>query len=123
MEIDIGAVMIGVGLGIGLVALWGGYHYHRIKRQVDQIINKAIAEAEDQLIGLEIEVDNHTYFCYNSKDKQFVCQGKTAKEIQEAFGRRYPEKTAYLAGGDPVAVENFKTELLKLATNETSPSI
>jgi len=121
MEIDVGAVLIGVGLGIGLVALWGGYHYHRIKRQVDQIINKAIAEAEDQLIGLEIEVDNHTYFCYNSKDKQFVCQGSTVAEIKKAFQERFPDKTAYLAGGDPEVVAEFKTELLRLGINENSP--
>ena len=123
MEFDVGAVLIGIALGIGLVALWAWYYYHKIKRQINQMIDKAMTDAEDHLIGLEIEVDNNTYFCYNSKDKQFVCQGNTVKEIQEAFGRRYPEKTAYLAGGDPEVVATFKTELLRLAIDENSSSV
>ena len=86
---------------------------------VDQIIQEAAAN----MVGLEIEVDKDTYFCYNSKDKQFVCQGATASEVREGFYRRFPEKTAYLAGGDPTVVEQFRTELTKLSMNENNPSV
>jgi hypothetical protein len=44
--------------------------------------------------------------------RQFVCQGATVAEIREGFKSRYPEKTAYLAGGDADLVERFRTELL-----------
>ena len=75
------------------------------------------------LIGLDIEVDNGVYFCYNHTDKQFVCQGGTVAEIRKSFGERFPGKTAYLAGGDPAVVDTFKTELLKLSINEPNNNV
>ena len=111
-----------MGLGIGFIALtvYMWILYQRIKSRVDRMINEVIKEAEAELVGLDIEVDNGTYFCYNNEDKQFVCQGANVAEIRQAFQARFPTKTAYLAGGDPAVVEQFKTELLKLAQNETS---
>jgi hypothetical protein len=49
-----------------------------------------------------------------------VCQGATVEEIRAGFRNRYPEKTAYLAGGDEDLVERFKTELVKLKEKEAS---
>ena len=117
------AILIGIGIGFGIVGLYIWILYHRIKDRVDQMIREVVDEAEASLVGLDIEVDNGVYFCYNSKDKQFVCQGSTVAEIRRAFGERYPGKTAYLAGGDPEVVAEFKTELLKLAINETSTGV
>ena len=116
------SVIIGALLGFGMVSLYVWFLYQKLKKQVDQMIEQVIAEAETNLIGLDIEVDNDTYFCYNNEDKQFVCQGKTVEEIRKAFQSRFPGKTAYLAGGDPEVVEHFKQELLKLATDENSIS-
>lgn len=117
MEI-LGAVGIGAVIGFGIVGIYVWFLYRRIKARVDEIIERVIDEAEANLIGLDIEVDNGTYFCYNNEDKQFVCQGTTLAEIREAFQTRFPGKTAYLAGGDPRVVAEFKTELLKLGVNE-----
>lgn len=116
------AVGIGALLGFGLVALYVWYLWNKIKNQIDNLIEEVVNEAESNLVGLEIEVDKGVYFCYNSEDKQFVCQGATIEEIKRAFGERFPNKTAYLAGGDPEVVAQFKTELLKLAIDENSPS-
>lgn len=116
------AVVIGVGIGFGMVVVYAVYLYHNLKGRVDQMIKEVIEEAESNLVGLDIELDNDTYFAYNSEDKQFICQGRTVGEIAVAFRSRFPTKTAYLAGGDPAVVEQFKTELLKLATNENSTS-
>ena len=107
------SVLIGVGIGCGMVVLYALYLYRDLKSRIDQMIAEVVAEAEDSMVGLDIEVDNGVYFCYNNKDKQFVCQGKTVAEIRQAFGARFPGKTAYLAGGDPRVVAEFKTELLK----------
>ena len=111
-----------MGLGIGFIALtvYMWILYQRIKSRVDRMIEEIISEAEENLVGLDIEVDNGVYFCYNNEDKQFVCQGTTVAELRLAFQARYPGKTAYLAGGDPRVVAEFKTELLKLAINEDS---
>ena len=116
----IAAIAVGTLLGFGMVILYVWYLWNKIKRHVDRMIDEVIAEAEDNMVGLDIEVDKDTYFCYNSEDKQFICQGKTVAEIRQAFQNRFPGKTAYLAGGDPRVVEYFKTELLKLGTNENS---
>ena len=115
-------IAIGTLIGFGIVGVYVWYLWHKIKNRVDRMIEEVVQEAEANLIGLDIEVDKGVYFCYNSKDKQFICQGKTVAEIREGFQRRYPDKTAYLAGGDPTVVAEFKTELLKLAINENSPS-
>jgi predicted small secreted protein len=111
-------ILIGVGIGFGMVVIYAWYLYRDLKNRVDRMIKKVVAEAEADLVGMDIELDKDTYFCYNSKDQQFICQGKTVAEIKQAFQNRFPGKTAYLAGGDPAVVEQFKTELLKLAINE-----
>jgi hypothetical protein len=115
-------ILIGVGIGFGFVVLYAGYLYRDLKKRVDKMIEEVIAEHEANMVGLDVEIDNGRYFCYNSKDKQFVCQGATVGEIAVAFRARFPGKTAYLAGGEPEVVEQFKAELLKLVTNETSTS-
>ena len=84
------------------------------------MIEEVVDEATANLVGLDIEVDNGVYFCYNNVDKQYICQGKTVAEIRQAFQERFPGKTAYLAGGDPAVVAELKTELLKLGINENS---
>ena len=115
-------LLVGIGIGFGMLCLYVWVLYQRIKSQVDRMVREVIEEAEADLVGLDIEVDKGRYFCYNHTDKQFVCQGGTVAEIKQAFQARYPGKTAYLAGGDPEVVATFKTELLKLSTNENSSS-
>lgn len=125
MEISdiIVSVLIGIGVGFGMVVLYAWYLYRNLKARVDLMIDEVLAEAESNLVGLDIEVDNGVYFCYNSDDKQFICQGSTVSELRRAFSERYPTKTAYLAGGDPAVVEQLKSELLKLAIDENSTSV
>jgi hypothetical protein len=118
----IAGIFMGLGIGFAILAVYVWILYQRIKSQVDRMVREVVEEAEADLVGLDIEVDQGRYFCYNNKDKQFVCQGSTVAEIRQAFQARHPGKTAYLAGGDPAVVEEFKTELLKLAINENSPS-
>ena len=116
------AVAVGAVLGVGIVGMYIWYLYQKIKHRVDRMIAEVVDEAASTLVGLEIELDKGRYFCYNSEDKQFVCQGSTVSEIRQAFQTRFPGKTAYLAGGDPAVVEQFKTELIKLAQHENSLS-
>jgi hypothetical protein len=123
MELNeiIGGILMGIGIGFIMLGLCIWILFQRIRGRVDDMVREVIKEAEADLVGLDIEVDNGVYFCYNNEDKQFVCQGTTVEEIRQAFQTRHPGKTAYLAGGDPAVVEEFKTELLKLAINENSP--
>ena len=116
------AIFIGAILGIGIAGLYIYMLYQKLKKEINRLVDEVVQEAEASLIGVDIEVDKGVYFCYNNKDKQFICQGRTVQEIKEGFRQRFSDKTAYLAGGDPVIVEQFKIELLKLATDENSPS-
>ena len=115
-------LLIGIGIGFGMLCLYLWVLYQRIKGRVDDMVNQIINEAEADLVGLDIELDNGRYFCYNNKDKHFVCQGNTVAEIKRAFQERFPGKTAYLAGGEPAVVAQFRTELIELRSNETSSS-
>jgi hypothetical protein len=114
--------LIGIGIGFGMILVYAWYLYRDLKNRVDQMIAEVLAEAESNLVGLNIEVDNGMYFCYNDDDKQFVCQGTTVAEIRQAFQNRFPGKTAYLAGGDPTVLAQFRAELKQLSSNENSLS-
>jgi len=122
MDIVVG-MLLGISIGLATLCVYVWVLYQRIVGRVDQMIEEVIAEAETNMVGLDIEVDQGRYFCYNNEDKQFVCQGDTAAEIRQAFQDRFPGKTAYLAGGDPAVIEQFRTELLKLSTNENSTGV
>ena len=113
---------MGIGIAFVVVGLYIWILFQRIRGRVDDMVEQIIQQAEADLVGLDIELDNGVYFCYNNKDKQFVCQGTTVAEIRKSFGERFPGKTAYLAGGDPAVVSTFRTELLKLSINENSSS-
>jgi len=125
MELNeiVGGILMGIGIGFIVLGLYIWILFQRIRGRVDDMVKQIIQEAEDNMVGLDIELDRDTYFCYNSKDQQFICQGKTVAEIRKAFQARFPTKTAYLAGGDPAVVEQFKTELLKLAINEPNNNV
>jgi hypothetical protein len=122
MELNdiIAGIFIGLSIGFMLLVMYVWILYQRIKGRIDNMVNQIIQEAESNLVGIDIEVDQGRYFCYNSEDKQFVCQGATVAEIRTAFQARFPGKTAYLAGGDPSVVAELETELLKLSINENS---
>ena len=118
----VGGILMLLGIGFIMLGLYIWILYQRIRGQVDHMVNQMFQEAESNLIGLDVELDRGSYFCYNSKDKQFICRGQTVAEVRQAFQLRFPDKTAYLAGGDPEVIDKFKTELLKLGTNEVSSS-
>jgi hypothetical protein len=113
-------IMIGIGLGIGLVTFYVWRVVRKFEDQMQGLVREAIQEVEANLIGLIVEQDGDVIYAYTEKDRQFVCQGATVAEIREGFKSRYPEKTAYLAGGDAALVERFKTELLRLKEKESS---
>ena len=122
MELNeiVGGILMGIGIGFTMLGFYIWILFQRIRGRVDRMVEQIIQQAEADIVGLDIELDKGRYFCYNHTDKQFVCQGGTVAEIRQAFQARYPGKTAYLAGGDPAVVAEFKTELLQLSINENS---
>jgi hypothetical protein len=120
---DILNILLGISIGVGAIILCAWYLYQRIKTRVDHMIEEVVKEVATDMIGLTIEIDQGQYFCYNVENKQFICQGSTVEEIQKTFEARFPNKIAYLAGGSPDVITQFRTELSKLKTNENSSSI
>jgi hypothetical protein len=124
MELDITAllanIVIGIGIGVGLVAFYVWRTVRKFETELRELVREAVAETEANLIGLIVEQEGDVIYAYTEQDRQFVCQGATVAEIREGFKSRYPEKTAYLAGGDEALVERFKTELLRLKEKEAS---
>ena len=110
--------LIGIGLGIGLVAFYVWRTIRRFEDQMQGLVREAIQEAEANMIGLVVEQDGDVIYAYTVTDRQFVCQGSNLEEIRKGFKSRYPEKTAYLAGGDAALVERFKQELIKLGITD-----
>ena len=119
----VAGILMGIGIGFVMLGLYIWILYQRIRGRIDRMIAEVVDEAATDLVGLEIEVDRGWYFCYNSEDKQFVCQGATVAEIKQAFEVRFPGKTAYLAGGDPAVIEQFRAELAQLSIHESKPNV
>jgi hypothetical protein len=88
MEImDIIIVLAGlVVCSLALVGVYTLWLYHKVKQHfVDNVVAKMIADSESNLIGLEVEVTNGVYFCYNIDNHQFVCQGATVQNSSKNF--------------------------------------
>jgi hypothetical protein len=116
MGISVGDILIGIGLGIGFSVLVVSWIIDRIASRIEAEILESRSERD---IGINVEVDNGIIYCYNSDTDQFLCQGQTLDEIRRIFEERFPNKTAYLNGGDPEIVTQWKKQL----HNENSSNI
>jgi hypothetical protein len=130
MEYDITGLvvgaLIGIGLGIGAVALYVWVVIQRFHNNLEGMVQETLDEVRASLVGLIIEEDGEQLFAYRETDRQFLCQGADIAEIRKKFQEQYPDKTAYLSGGDPALIERLKAELSRLKEqekNEVSSSI
>lgn len=110
--------LIGIGLGIGLVSLYVWWVIHRFHRNLDSMVRETLDEVRASLVGLIIEQDGDQLYAYRETDRQFLCQGRDIAEIRRKFTEQYPDKTAYLSGGDPALVERLKAELAEIKQKE-----
>ena len=122
MEYDITTIvaniLIGLGLGIGLVVFWIWRTVRRFEDDLRCLVRKTIREVEADMVGIVVEEDAGQLYFYRETDRQFLCQGTTLAEIRSRFNELYPEKIAFLAGGDPALIERLKNELKALKEQE-----
>ena len=111
--IDIGAIIIGIVIGAALAVLLIYLYVRGLIREVMTELDAHIEKAAGTLMPVIVERMNGVIFCYSKEDNQFICQGSTLTEIRAAFKARFPDKTAYLDGGDPDLVEELRAELGK----------
>lgn len=114
--------LIGIGLGIGLVALYVWWVIQRFHNNLDEMVRDTLDEVRASLVGIIVEEDGDQLYAYREKDRQFLCQGRNIAEIRQKFSEQYPDKTAYLSGGDPVLIERLKTELSQIKQQESTES-
>jgi hypothetical protein len=130
MEYDITAIvaniLIGLGLGIGLVVFWIWRTVRKFEDELRGLVRETIREVEADMVGIVVEEEAGQLYVYRETDRQFLCQGADLMEIRKRFNDMYPEKIAFLAGGDPALIERLKAELKALKEqehNENSISI
>ena len=111
-------ILIGIGLGIGLVVFWIWHTVRRFEDDMRGLVRETIREVEAQMLGVVVEEDGGQLYFYRETDRQFLCQGTTLAEVRKRFNELYPEKIAFLAGGDPVLIERLKAELKTLKEQE-----
>ena len=122
--IDITNIVVGALLGMGVtLAVIAWYVWtiiSRYEKKLNSHIREALEEVRVNLVGLVIEQDGDQLYAYRETDRQFLCQGADIAEIRKKFTAQYPDKTAYLSGGDPVLIERLKTELAAIKEQEKS---
>jgi nitrogen fixation-related uncharacterized protein len=122
MEYDITglviSILIGIGLGIGAVALYVWWIIQRFHNDLEGMVRETLDEVRASLVGLVIEQDGNQLYAYRDSDRQFLCQGADIAEIRRKFQEQYPDKTAYLSGGDPVLIERLRSELKTIKEQE-----
>jgi hypothetical protein len=89
-----------------------------LKDELRGLVRETIREVEADMVGIVVEEDAGQLYFYRESDRQFLCQGATLMEIRKRFNDMYPEKIAFLAGGDPALIERLKTELKTLKEQE-----
>lgn len=114
-------IILGVVLGIGLTLVFVYVYIKSLVRKVIGEIDAKLKTVEDTLMPVIVERHNGQIYCYSEEDKQFLCQGNTVVELRDAIKARFPNKTAYLAGGDEDLVKELQTQL-KEVTIEISSS-
>ena len=106
--------IFGILLGIVIAGILIYLYIRGLILSVMRELDEHIERAATTLMPVTIERHNDVLFCYSKVDNQFICQGVTVAEIREAFGRRFPDKTAYLDGGDEELVKELREELKEL---------
>jgi hypothetical protein len=126
MEYDITTIvaniLIGLGLGIGLVVFWIWRTVRRFEDDLRGLVRETIREVEADMVGIVVEEEAGQLYFYRETDRQFLCQGTSLSEIRKRFNELYPEKIAFLAGGDPALIERLKNELETLKAQEKNES-
>jgi hypothetical protein len=122
MEYDITTIvaniLIGLGLGIGLVVFWIWRTVRRFEDDLRGLVRETIREVEADMVGIVVEEEAGQLYFYRETDRQFLCQGTSLSEIRKRFNELYPEKIAFLAGGDPALIERLKAELKTMKEQE-----
>jgi len=106
-------IVLGMLIGMIITFLLVYLYVRGLVREVMAELDQHIDRAASTLMPVIVERMNGVIFCYSKEDNQFICQGTTLAEVRAAFKARFPDKTAYLDGGDEELVKELREELGK----------
>ena len=66
------------------------YANHLLQKLANHIIEEQVSS--DDLIQITVEKHNNTLFVYKKEDGQFMVQGTSYKELNDALENRFPGK-------------------------------
>ena len=78
-------------------AVYGWYARERhakrtIDRFITQFVDEQVEEISDSVIHITIEKHNGVFYVYDKEKNDFMAQGNTRKELEDALAKRYPDK-------------------------------
>jgi len=82
MEFLILFISLVVGISIG----WNARERHERRLFLQEI------EEQQESIRISVEKHNDCYYIYNDVTEEFLAQGKTRKEVEDALHKRFPGK-------------------------------
>lgn len=101
-------------LGALLMLILVVFSLYWIRRRVDKKVQElivAIKQAEAQsVVLLSVEEINGVIYGWNLRNEEFVCQGRTIKELQSSFAARYPTLSAAVAYGPEDLMRRLRQE-------------
>ena len=113
MVIDLGWIALGILVGMAIAILLIYLYIRGLVHEVVTELQEQLERAEASMLPVVVERENGTIFCYEEEGRQFICQGKDLEEIKSAMKLRFPDRVAYLAGGDEDLVKELREQLVK----------
>jgi hypothetical protein len=104
-------IILGVAIGISITFLLIYLYIRGLVREVMQEIDGHVEKVKTKLLPVVVEKEGEQIYCYSQDGHQFICQGTTLDEIRTAMKKRFPDRVAFLAGGDADLVEQLRKEL------------
>ena len=101
-------IILGITVGIAITLL---LIYLYIRGLVREVMEELNTHVKTKLLPIIVEREGNQIYCYSQDDHQFICQGTTLEEIRTAMKKRFPDRVAFLAGGDAELVEQLRKEL------------
>ena len=80
---------------MGAVYGWNARERHAkrtIDRFITQFVDEQAEELSESIININIEKHNGVFYVYSKDNNEFMAQGNTRKELEDALAKRYPDK-------------------------------
>lgn len=66
------------------------------KRRIDKLLDELEGDVEEtvnaSIVKIKIENHNGAYYVFNEESDEFMAQGMTRKELEDALAKNFPEK-------------------------------